>query len=540
MAENENIESTRQVLIHTVWPFILIVLILLSAALISLEVMSSIRAYVGGESLYSKAQKQAHISLVNYIRSGSEAAYQSYLDQIAIPLGDQKARTALQQSPANLKQAHQGFFEAQNEPDDIPGMIRLFRYFSHTPIMEEPINIWTQADTYIAKIHALSKKIHYSIQKQALTSEVEAQYIYQLNKFNDKITPLEEAFSRSLAKVSVQIETIISILLIIITCFLMGLGIIFSYKLSAQRVKAMNSYQQAARENLAFLRSASDGIHIIALDGNIQEVSDSFCNMLGYSREELIHMNIRQLDRGFSSDVISKMLKEIDQNNSRTQFTTRHRCKDDKQIDVEVSVIPIESSDGRLLFCSSRDISERKLTEQKIEKLAYHDQLTGLSNRASFQILLTDALTQSQKHKSFGAILFIDLDKFKNINDVYGHGMGDELLKEVAKRLKESLRSSDTVFRIGGDEFIILLSELSPDYEEARNFAESIAEKIRKIVARPIRINQVNHKSTASIGISMFPKNNGSLDNILYEADMAMYRSKKNGRNSLTFFESEK
>lgn len=221
--------------------------------------MSSIRAYVGGESLYSKAQKQAHISLVNYIRSGSEADYQAYLHQIVIPLGDQKARVALQQSPEQLKQAYQGFVEAQNVPDDIPKMIRLFRYFSHTSLMEEPIRIWTEADTYIAKIHALSKQIHHSIQKQSLTSEVESQYIYQLNKFNDKITPLEAALSRSLAKVSAQIEALISILLIIMTCLLMGLGITFSYKLSVQRVSAMKSHHQVARKNLAFLRSASDG-----------------------------------------------------------------------------------------------------------------------------------------------------------------------------------------------------------------------------------------------------------------------------------------
>lgn len=251
-------------------------------------------------------------------------------------------------------------------------------------------------------------------------------------------------------------------------------------------------------------------------------------------------MNIRQLDLGFSPNVISKMLKQVNQNNSRMQFNTIHQCKNQTQIDVEVSVIPIELDDGRLLFCSSRDITGRKLAEQKIEQLAYQDQLTGLPNRAGFEVILTDALTQSLKHKSFSAILFVDLDKFKNINDVYGHGMGDELLKEVAKRLKESLRSSDTVSRIGGDEFIILLSELSHDYEKAKNFAESISKKIRSTVARPIRINQIDHNSTVSIGISMFPTSNSNLDSILHEADMAMYRSKRNGRDSVTFFEFEK
>ncbi|QCU89442.1 putative bifunctional diguanylate cyclase/phosphodiesterase [Thiomicrorhabdus sediminis] len=532
-------KSTNRLLIQTVWPFLLIIIVLLGATLFSLKIMTAVRAYVAGESLYSKAQKQAHISLINYLHSKSNEDYEEFLTQINIPLGDMKARIALQQAEPDLKTAYEGFVQGRNHSTDIPNMIFLFRYFSETPLMKEPIEIWTDADQYVIQTLVLGKEIHHKLSSKRLSINEETEFIWKLDSINADITPLEEAFSFSLAKTSHQIDLIISNLLVGITLFLMALGLIFSHRLTVQRSVALKQLQREAEKNLAFLRSASDGIHILDAQGNIQEASDSFCEMLGYSRDQIMGMNVTQWDVFFDPQELLGMLKEYSYQNERLQFETVHQRKDGSLLDIELSLVPVEQDEKRLIFCSSRDISERKQHDQQVERLAYHDQLTGLPNRLLFEDFLNKSLATSKRYHDFGAVLFIDLDKFKNINDVYGHSMGDELLKKVAQRLSSRLRKTDTVSRIAGDEFVALLPSLSTDQNKAAIAAMSIAEELRVALAEPINIDQHNCQITASIGVSVFPKDSENFNEILQEADIAMYRAKQNGRNTLIFFEHE-
>lgn len=507
--------------------------------MLSLELMSSVRAYVGGESLYSKAQKQAYISLINYLRTYSEKDYQDFQIEISVPLGDNKARLALNQAKPDLETAYKGFIEGKNHPDDVPGMIRLYRYFGNTPLMKDPIRIWTEADSDILKLLTLGQLIHQKIKMGKLDNAGAFNLIQALNTTNQHITPLEEAFSSSIAKVSRQIDYLISTLLIGLTSLLMALGILFSHRLAYQRLSSSKALRKESKKNLALLRNASDGIHILDSDGNVQEASDAFCAMLGYSRIEIIGMNTTQWDVHLRAEDLPSIVQSYIDKAARSQFETTHRRKDDSLFDVEISVLPIELDGNPLLFCSSRDISERKRNEQQVEYLAYHDQLTGLPNRTLFLDRLSQAMTSSRRYKRFGAVLFVDLDKFKIINDVHGHTIGDQVLKEVARRLTYKLRQSDTVSRFGGDEFVILLTEVSTDQQTAAKRSFSVAEQIRAALEKPVRIGDQDHLVTSSIGVSLFPKEDEGLEDMIREADIAMYRAKENGRNTLVFFEHD-
>ncbi|OZA53647.1 MAG: bifunctional diguanylate cyclase/phosphodiesterase, partial [Acidovorax sp. 17-64-282] len=187
----------------------------------------------------------------------------------------------------------------------------------------------------------------------------------------------------------------------------------------------------------------------------------------------------------------------------------------------------------------SRDITERKLAEARTHQLAYFDGLTGLPNRRMLLDRLDHALASARKSGQVGALLFIDLDDFKQINDARGHSLGDELLKQVAQRLAQLQRPGDTVARIGGDEFVMLINDIATDMESGGRSALLAAEAVRATLEAPYTIDTHLYSSTGSIGITLFPKRSEEVEDLLREADTAMYRAKDLGRNRIRFYEAD-
>ena len=185
------------------------------------------------------------------------------------------------------------------------------------------------------------------------------------------------------------------------------------------------------------------------------------------------------------------------------------------------------------------DITERKIAETAIRELAFYDALTRLPNRRLLDDRLRHALVASERSKCHGAVLFIDLDNFKQLNDCHGHEMGDMMLCEVAQRLREAVRESDTVARLGGDEFVVMLENLALDRNEATVKASQVASKILIALNREYRFGEHVHQSTPSIGLTTFCGENRSAGQLIREADHAMYRAKEAGRNTVRIFESE-
>ena len=184
----------------------------------------------------------------------------------------------------------------------------------------------------------------------------------------------------------------------------------------------------------------------------------------------------------------------------------------------------------------SRNITERKLAAEKIQHLAFYDSLTGLPNRRLLLDRLNHALSTSARSGRSGAILFLDLDNFKTLNDTLGHSIGDQLLQEVGKRLTECLREGDTVARLGGDEYVAVLEDLSDQDIETAAQAEIIANKILSALNRPYILDARDYHNTPSIGVTLFNGHEIEVEELLRQADIAMYQAKKAGRNTRALF----
>ncbi|MFM1891024.1 MAG: hypothetical protein RLZ44_101 [Pseudomonadota bacterium] len=207
-----------------------------------------------------------------------------------------------------------------------------------------------------------------------------------------------------------------------------------------------------------------------------------------------------------------------------------------EQVPTEISASVLDMDGRRVLLFMVRDISERRLAESRIQHLAYHDTLTDLPNRALLKDRLHSALARARRSGDVGALLFLDLDNFKRINDSLGHSVGDRLLQELARRLTGVLRAEDTVARLGGDEFVVLVERLGQSHQQVQARIEEIANKIRTSLSRPYRLEGHELQVTASIGIVTYPDDGDDVDLLLRHADTAMYQAKGAGRDAARVF----
>ena len=224
-------------------------------------------------------------------------------------------------------------------------------------------------------------------------------------------------------------------------------------------------------------------------------------------------------------------------------FQVQHRCKDGRLIWGEALSKPDRNAQGEIIGYHgiTREITERKRLEEQVRQLAFHDPLTHLANRRLMLEHLDQAMSASKRSHRHGALLFLDLDNFKPLNDAHGHGVGDLLLIEVGERLKTCVREADTVARFGGDEFVVLLCELATQHDEATAQAAAVAEKVRTRLAEPYVLQAapsapaIGHQCTASIGVAVFHGRDESQGSVIDRADAAMYQAKEEGRNRIRF-----
>ena len=274
-----------------------------------------------------------------------------------------------------------------------------------------------------------------------------------------------------------------------------------------------------------------------SLNGEFIEVNDAWCAMFGYGREAASsqHLSWQQITHPDDLESgVAQVKKLITGELEDFKMDKRYLRKDGKVLwgTVQVSLVRNEKSEPDYFICAIQDITESKRAEQQISFMAYHDKLTGLPNRALFFDRLSQNLSQARRSRTHVALLFLDLDGFKPINDIYGHEAGDAVLKMVAQRLLACLRAVDTVARLGGDEFAIIVGELDSPSE-----VEHIAEQILQAFVQMMTLPDGRECSVGvSMGISVYPDNGDEMDSLLAAADAAMYESKHKGKNTYTYF----
>ncbi|MCW8908480.1 MAG: EAL domain-containing protein [Sedimenticola sp.] len=294
--------------------------------------------------------------------------------------------------------------------------------------------------------------------------------------------------------------------------------------------------RQSEEKYRAIFESLTDVYYQVSLDGTIEEISPSVEANLKRSRDVMLGSCLWDYFAG--EEQYERLQEELQKKGRVTDYEVVLRDGEGSVRPCAITATRELSAWGGRIYGVFRDVTERKLAEARIEHQAYHDSLTGLPNRSLLLDRLDLALNRSRRHGYEGALLLIDLDRFKTINDSLGHGVGDKLLCEVAQRLREVLREEDTVSRIGGDEFVVLLSDIGSDTQATARRAQSVAEKIRQALSQPICIRDHELYITPSIGITLFPmqKADADADSVLRHGDTAMYQAKESGRDAIRFF----
>jgi diguanylate cyclase (GGDEF)-like protein len=387
--------------------FAAIVLSVLILANFSLGMLTSVRAYVGGESLWSKAQKDAVFHLQYYALNHDPREMRLFREDIAIPLGDHQARLEMDRPHPDLEEVRQGFIRGGIHPDDIDGMISLYRRFKHVAFMQRAILAWDAADQYIAQLDQAGTSLQLEAESLVPRPARIQRLLSEISAINEKLTPIEIQFVNALSEASRTTFRLLQLIMLAATPLLLALGTALSVRILQQK---------------------------------------------------------------------------------------------------------------------------RKVSDQ-LRHIAFHDDLTSLPNRLMFNQRVEQALSRHRRAGTQLAILLMDLDRFKVINDSLGHEIGDVLLRQVAERLQAQSRHSDTVARMGGDEFVVLIEN-----PQSPGDISGCAHRLVDRMSAPYLLNDKEYHVTLSIGISVFPSDGSDAQSLLKAADVAMYRAKETGRNNYQFY----
>ena len=304
-----------------------------------------------------------------------------------------------------------------------------------------------------------------------------------------------------------------------------------------QQQRAEAALKSSEEKFAKAFHSSPDAITITERDsGRYLEVNDGFCRLTGYRGEEVLGRTVE--DIGFWADPRQHqlLLADIQESGRVNHRELVGRNKNGETLTLEVSLEPITLNETPCLLLNARDVSQLKNAQAQIRHLAYHDPLTNLPNRALLMDRLSQQIALLKRHNLRGALLFLDLDHFKHINDSLGHPVGDAVLKIITARLEASVRLEDTVARLGGDEFVVLLTGLEGNRSEVTAQVRELADTLRQLLAEPMSLDGHRLQVTPSIGVVLIPDHGTTPADLLKRADIALYRAKDSGRNTTQIF----
>lgn len=325
--------------------------------------------------------------------------------------------------------------------------------------------------------------------------------------------------------------------------FLLGAsGVMVVTTISALILHVSNSQQSETDLRIAATAFEShEGMMITDADERILRVNKAFSEITGYNLEEVIGLKPSIFKSSHHDDDFFCQIQSDLRESGAWQGEVWNKRKDGEEYPSWLTITAVKNKTNEITHYVGgiEDISQKKARDNEIHNLAFYDSLTNLPNRRLLTDRLSHAMLSSDRSRCIGALLFIDLDNFKMLNDTMGHDKGDELLKQVAVRLNRSVRDGDSIARFGGDEFVVVLEGLGRNYHEASAGARTICDRILGEISRPFDIGGYNHHSSGSIGLTLFRGNEQSIDELMKQADLAMYQAKAAGKNAMRFFDQD-
>ena len=527
------------------WPLLLTITLMLLLSVASIATLSSLRAYVNGEGRWSKSEGQAIADLRRYGVSGDEAAYQRFRSQLDVPLGDRSARLQLQSSNPDTALVTEGFLAGHNDPADIPGMILLFRLFHASSIMAPSIRFWSNGDALIMQLADIGKRIHDEIASGHADPAYVESLLRAAERVHIRVAPLEDGFSAALGSVSRKVTrlllTMLSLCSVAFIC--LGIAIVRGVLRRSDRMAAALRFSQELvfieqERSHVTLGSIADAVISADRDRRITYMNGAAERLTLWSQTEALGRALTDVlsmeEESRNRSVLEKLanILEGDELSGPAEGVVLHR-RDGADVVIHERAAPIRDRDGRAIgiVLVLRDITHERALAARLEHQATHDSLTGLTNRREFETRLSAAIEDRRTHGTEYALLYLDLDQFKVINDTCGHVAGDGLIRKIAWLINAQLRSNDALARLGGDEFGALLRDIRSDD------AVALAEGIRRRIAElrydwDGRIFAVN----SSIGVIVLDDTLTTVGDALSAADQACYLAKDNGRNRVQLY----
>lgn len=538
MKGNRTQEAPR--LIGIIWPFIAVVVLQVLLGSLSLYALSAVRAYVAGESLWSKAQKDAIYYLNLYADDRDERTYQRYRQAMSVPQGDHEVRQLLDQPDPDIEGARQAVLRGGNHPDDVERIIWFYRNFRQISYIQTAIDYWNIGDEFLLKLDVLAREMHAGFAAGQVGSARLDEWKGRIVAINEGVTPAAKAFSDALGEGSRMLLRVLLFTNLLTALFLIAIAWRRSSKLLAQR-QAFASALQAEKERAQItLESIGDAVITADVDGNIVYMNPAAEQLTHWQSGQALGLPLGALfnlldeqEQGLGCTLVEQVLSGSLMGGA--EHARLIQRLDGSTVSVNLVGSPIINN-GQVagIVLVLHDMTQERQYIANLSWQATHDALTGLANRREFEYRLEQALNGLARQSARHTLMFLDLDQFKLVNDTCGHAAGDELLRHICAVLQSALREGDTLARLGGDEFGVLLENCPPD--QAERIGENLRQSVQSLhfvwKGRPF-------VTTVSIGLVHMPQAPGTLEASLRAADMACYMAKEKGRNRVQVYHAD-
>ncbi|MDH5856826.1 EAL domain-containing protein [Lampropedia aestuarii] len=519
------------------WPLITIIVIQALIALYSIYILSAVRTYVGGESLWSKGQKEAIYQLSRYALTGDNSAYAAYAKALSIPLGNRDARVALMHGDPDHVAASIGLAKGGNHSDDIGSAINLMLFFGTSALMRDTVKYWEIGDQYIVQIKDLGDEIHSHWQSGIVDSAIQDQWLTSINQLNTEIAPFAASFTTSLGHSS---RLVVQILMWTTACtaVLMGVLIVWrNYVLIMQRERVQRALNNERKQAKVTLAAIGDGVVTTDAAERVLYMNHAAERILALPEAQAQGRPLHEVLRFESrpNGACTAYESEADTAHQDPSRQIRQIQRHDGQV-ISVRTVTTNRSgfegdvDGKVVVL--HDATQEQSFLEQVSWHANHDSLTYLMNRRAFERRLQQVLSQPRQVGAEGVLLYIDIDQFKLVNDTCGHQAGDFILREICAILQSKVSRDQALARLGGDEFGILL------LNHSLQAGMAIAEQLRYAVRETRFRWQERELSTGlSIGMVLLSNEFDTMEEVMRLADMACYQAKDDGRNRVCLYE---
>lgn len=507
-----------------------IIIVSLLLTLGAMEVLSAAHGYMAGERSRSAARHEAAYALTLYGQTLDPVYHERFRQALAIPLSDRQARIEMDKSEYDSTKASDWLRLGGNHPDDIPGLIFLYRCCAQHSSFAGVVALWSDSDTYLVRLERLGGELREAISSPAPSRKRVGALLERVRDVDAGVRLLERTFDSTLDEAARWLKYTLAWTVYAIISTLVVLGVYLSSRVLGRIRQSEGDYRLLAN---AFVHTA-DGIMILDSSRRIVAVNHAFTTITGYTPEEVLG---EVLNRPNTLKIPGPPLFTVWEDAcsaGRWEGEVWNVRKNGELFPMRLSLSAVHDSRRGAInhyVAVFNDISPHKANEERLKHLAAHDPLTGLPNRAELERFCRAALENARRRGQRVALLYIDLDNFKPVNDTHGHVVGDALLKTLAIRMGQVVRETDIVARVGGDEFCVLLADL-----DDASSSYVVACKLLDMLSQPVASKHGRLQVGASIGISTYPDDGDDPQTLLRRADAAMYRVKQGGRNGVAFY----